>query len=522
MFLFFMFFILSLLILSGIVPSGDAGGPAILHVSVPAGEDRTGISDPDPWLNECWLLNITGTSGTFTVKIEDVSGSISSHDTHLIVALNDVAYSNLVDLIVDNITIAKSDLKNGKPRPCNIWDWPSGDIYPAWFNDTLVNVGTINPKGHTNVTVSVAFSDATGVRVHFDAYGSTKSYPIQPTKKCHITHNPLSEDSTVLFWPPPLVSPVACFGVSNDKPNVCEMVTFNASCSYDPDGWIVNYTWNFGDGNTTMTHHPIITHHYDKFGDYTVTITVTDNHGLTDSTSKPVWVRAHPQADFTWSPISPQVGDVVTFNASASRPDGGTIVNYEWDFGDASSRNFGKFVTHTYTTYGTYNVTLNVTDSEGKWDIEVKAIIVRAHPQADFTWSPLQPEENQTVTFDASASTPNGGTIIGYTWNFGDGKFGTGKIVTHVYTTSETYTVILNVTDSEGKWDTQSKQVTIKPSSEDHKPVGGHATPIDKHYLLAPKIDLVPGIGLVFVLLASIAVTIILIRRRNKTLKLGH
>jgi hypothetical protein len=53
-------------------------------------------------------------------------------------------------------------------------------------------------------------------------------------------------------------------------------------------------------------------------------------------------------------------------------------------------------------------------------------------------------------------------------------------------------------------------------------PVGGYAIPIDKHHLLAPKIDLIPGISLTFVLLAVMAVTTMLIRRRNKTLKWGR
>ena len=53
-------------------------------------------------------------------------------------------------------------------------------------------------------------------------------------------------------------------------------------------------------------------------------------------------------------------------------------------------------------------------------------------------------------------------------------------------------------------------------------PVGGHAIPIDKTHFPYPKIDLIPGIDLAFVLLAAMAVTIILIRRRNKTLKWGH
>lgn len=57
---------------------------------------------------------------------------------------------------------------------------------------------------------------------------------------------------------------------------------------------------------------------------------------------------------------------------------------------------------------------------------------------------------------------------------------------------------------------------------EQEPPVGGHAIPIDKTHFLAPKTDLIPGISLAFVLLAAMAVTIILIRRRNKTLKWGH
>jgi len=57
---------------------------------------------------------------------------------------------------------------------------------------------------------------------------------------------------------------------------------------------------------------------------------------------------------------------------------------------------------------------------------------------------------------------------------------------------------------------------------EEWKPVGGCAVPIDKHHLLAPKINLIPWASLAFVLLGAMAVTTMLIRRRNKTLKWGH
>ena len=83
-----------------------------------------------------------------------------------------------------------------------------------------------------------------------------------------------------------------------------------------------------------------------------------------------------PVASFVYSPLYPQVSENVAFNASASTPNGGYIVSYEWDFGDDSLHDFGMVVTHDYTTTGTYNVTLNVTDSEGTWDTESKMITV--------------------------------------------------------------------------------------------------------------------------------------------------
>lgn len=91
----------------------------------------------------------------------------------------------------------------------------------------------------------------------------------------------------------PLVSvtalpPIAAFTYEPSTPLVNEEVTFNASSSYDPDGFIVSYTWDFGDGNVTTSASPIISHVYSAAGTYTVNLTVTDNDGLTNSTSKQI------------------------------------------------------------------------------------------------------------------------------------------------------------------------------------------------------------------------------------------
>lgn len=89
--------------------------------------------------------------------------------------------------------------------------------------------------------------------------------------------------------------------------------------------------------------------------------------------------------------------------------------------------------------------------------IEVKPI----PPTASFTYRPPAPVVNQTVTFDATNSTPNGGIIISYGWDFGDAYAAEGMIVTHVYANIGNYIITLNVTDSEGAWSTTSKNITI-------------------------------------------------------------
>ena len=82
--------------------------------------------------------------------------------------------------------------------------------------------------------------------------------------------------------------PVAVFTYSPPHPEVGEIVTFNASTSYDPDGDIESYEWNLGDG--TNASGMIVNHSYSSAGNYTVTLTVTDDDGLRASTSKQISV----------------------------------------------------------------------------------------------------------------------------------------------------------------------------------------------------------------------------------------
>jgi hypothetical protein len=77
--------------------------------------------------------------------------------------------------------------------------------------------------------------------------------------------------------------PVASFTISPSTGIVSQKIDFNASGSYDPDGYIVSYTWDFGDGNITTVATPTVSHIYKASGTYNVNLTVTDDDGLTNS-----------------------------------------------------------------------------------------------------------------------------------------------------------------------------------------------------------------------------------------------
>ena len=84
--------------------------------------------------------------------------------------------------------------------------------------------------------------------------------------------------------------PTALFTYTPTYPVVNQTITFNASLSYDSDGTITNYEWDFGDGNITNTTGPITTYSYVSAGTYNVNLTVTDDDGATNSTTKTITI----------------------------------------------------------------------------------------------------------------------------------------------------------------------------------------------------------------------------------------
>jgi len=264
------------------------------------------------------------------------------------------------------------------------------------------------------------------------------------------------------------IPPVASFTYSPAFPITGETVTFNASTSYDPDGTITIYRWDFGDGTAIETSPtPTITHMYETIGNHTVTLTVIDNDDSENKTEATITIIGYPTADFVYSPTYPIAGETVTFDASTSTPNGGTIVDYFWDFGDGTNST-GLVTSHIYNAFGTYLVTLEIVDSEQLTNSTSRLIDVRQLPTANFTYSPSLPMIGETVIFNASLSEPNGGTILTYTWDFGDTQTGTGIVINHTYSTYGTHNVTLTITDSEGLSNVyiQTIRIIIKPTAD--------------------------------------------------------
>lgn len=149
----------------------------------------------------------------------------------------------------------------------------------------------------------------------------------------------------------------------------------------------------------------------------------------------------------------------LSVDGSDSSDADGTVVSYDWNWGDGSSHDSGRTASHAYDVPGTYTVTLTVTDNDGATGTVSHDVTVVPNqaPQADFAATTT----GRTTAVDASASSDPDGTIVSYDWDWGDGSSqGSGKTASHTYAPG-TYTITLTVTDDAGASATKTRQVSL-------------------------------------------------------------
>ncbi len=244
-------------------------------------------------------------------------------------------------------------------------------------------------------------------------------------------------------------------------------ITFDGSGSYDPDGSIVSYTWDFGDGTTATGQ--TVTHAYADNGVYTVTLTVKDNNGATDTDTITATISNVPPTADAGGPYSGYAGQEITFTGSATDP-GDDTLTYTWDFGDGTTAT-GQTVTHVYETPGEYTVTLTVEDDDGGVGTDTTTATVSEAPanptmhvesidmdiQTAY-WGFLTRAVATVTIYDESGNPVDGATVSGH-WSglTSDTDSGTtdssGKVVLYsnwVWFASGTFTFTVDNVEKSG------------------------------------------------------------------------
>ena len=247
-------------------------------------------------------------------------------------------------------------------------------------------------------------------------------------------------------------------------------VFFTDNSTFPAGRDIVTWVWSFADGtppvviNTPSS--PNISHIYPGIGPYPTMLTVINNIGCRDSITQSVRPDPSPTALFTYDAAC--VGQPIQFTNQSINNNGPLITSYFWNFDDpASGSNTSvlKDPVHTFSGIGTYNVMMIAINASGCPDTIFKPITVFPIPAVEYTWN--FGSQNNEIEFHVDTTiTPIGmiGNMI--QWNFGDGTYGYGPDVVHIYAAANTYFVTCTVTD------------TIGCSNSVTHPVGVPANPV--------------------------------------------
>jgi len=171
---------------------------------------------------------------------------------------------------------------------------------------------------------------------------------------------------------------------------VDEELVFNAENSFDAEGDIVSYMWDFGDQQTATG--PVVSHKYSELGEYTVTLTVTDNGGQTTTDTIKTWIQDSNEpspAPLVYGSNSGNIGNRYKLEIEGYDPEGNDLYYYV-DWGDGTEKEWiGPYesgektkVLHLWATPGTYVVkikTKDVFDAESEWT-EFKIDMIKTKP----------------------------------------------------------------------------------------------------------------------------------------------
>jgi len=287
-------------------------------------------------------------------------------------------------------------------------------------------------------------------------------------------------DTDTWFLPRINQPPMPAYSHSPFEPEAGEPIEFNAAASHDPDGEIDQVWWDFGDGEAAIG--SIVEHIFQASGEYTITLTISDESGAVTSLVETFVVhqlRTTPVATFTWMPISEggsqlqrplRAGDRILLDASNSYDPDGEIVEYSWDFQSDGVFDWATAEPRTVVDplpSGTWPVTLRIIDQAGNSDAIMRVMTIEElkPPEARFEFSPASPAVGDPIRFfDTSVGWD--GAIQSWEWDFGDGHISREREPIHRYQTTADHEVRLIVRDSEGLHDTVLQTIAVQLNPE--------------------------------------------------------
>ena len=405
--------------------------------------------------------------------------------------------------------------QNAQLGPCgaesfNIYIDPAGYIYDTDTNERIegASVWLQRPDGTggwenvpTGQTPPTMQPDENPLMTNSD--GQYQWDVLEGYYRVHVEapgHNP--EDSIVVSIPPPVTDlHVGLQRLPNTPPGAPSTPSGQTSGSTgtpysystsatDPDGDMVEYTFDWGDGTPTITTTQVpsgttasATHSWSAAGTYQVKSKATDSNGATSDWSNPLTVTVNtppskpsipsgPKSGYAWVPYS--------YSTSAKDPDGDQV-KHTFDWGDTTKSTTGYVdseasatAPHIWTSAGTYPVKAMTTDSKDAtsgWSSSLAVTIAANKPPSAPT--KLIGLTSGTVGTNypyLTVATDPDGDQVKYTYDWGDGtsyttplvKSGTTASITHRWSAAGTYLVRTITTDSKGAPSGWSNVLTVK------------------------------------------------------------